>query len=676
MVAARRLLAEPPVRWLTAPPLWTETQQSDDPVATQRPALLRFDSDTFMEDFITVAQTMPERLGEWRVRKETWRLPAPTASATGFPLLPDEEPAELEAEHLKLYQSAHQRFYLVTASLVCRIPGLPDKMLDFSKSEEVSFVMRRMMCDDPAQPLDADTNPLVEYALMAGGWQRVPDPSEQVMPGEERFGLFPVSYGEFDGHQRRIFGGVLPVSARERLMNAGRDSASTLISGETSGAVTAEERIDQLLTVLDIDVLSPWRALNQQVSKTIDDGDTIYGLAKRTIRTSLAETNAAGDLSALRISTLKQRDQFQLSSWYTLLDFADFLKRHLNPVWQVIEGEATRSTLEPQQRQLYDKLNSASEAVYKPGNSSVVIPDVNRQAYYFGLIEGSASTVFATRLVAALKAVTAIQPKDIPSFLETTTLTYDTTARDYPQPGAVWPTTKFLLCGVRVRALVDQLDDREDANGNRIDGLIRLALEETLETVPDAPVQRIPLVPLARQISDTIGDSDYADDLYRVRCVYERPNCPPGVRPAVVSPPTETFQLASYFDPDAPARPFRIPMPVDTTPAGLRKFAKNTMFVLSDTLACQVDAARKLSFGDLVLSVLPWPFHKDLPDVSVGECKTGSLDIGMLCTLSIPIITICALILLIIIVLLLDIVFKWVPYLIFCLPLPGLKAKE
>jgi hypothetical protein len=48
----------------------------------------------------------------------------------------------------------------------------------------------------------------------------------------------------------------------------------------------------------------------------------------------------------------------------------------------------------------------------------------------------------------------------------------------------------------------------------------------------------------------------------------------------------------------------------------------------------------------------------------------------MLCTLSIPIITICALILLIIIVLLLDIIFKWIPYLIFCLPLPGLKAKD
>jgi hypothetical protein len=144
----------------------------------------------------------------------------------------------------------------------------------------------------------------------------------------------------------------------------------------------------------------------------------------------------------------------------------------------------------------------------------------------------------------------------------------------------------------------------------------------------------------------------------------------------VVSRETEWFQMASYFDPDAPARPIRIPMPVDTTPAGQRKFAKNTMFVVSDTLACQIDKARSLTFGDLVLSVLPWPFHKNLPDTLDDECENVSLNIGQICTLSIPIITICALILLIIIVFLLDVIFKWVPYLIFCLPLPGLKAKK
>jgi hypothetical protein len=186
----------------------------------------------------------------------------------------------------------------------------------------------------------------------------------------------------------------------------------------------------------------------------------------------------------------------------------------------------------------------------------------------------------------------------------------------------------------------------------------------------------LPLVPEAKAITASVADGDLEDDQFFIRCVFQRPNCPPSVRPTVVSAPTQPFQMASYFDPDAPARPIRIPLPLDTTPAGLRKFARNTMFQVSDTLACQIEKARGISFGDLVLSVLPWPFHKDLPDPGSSECADGKLDFGLLCTLSIPIITLCALILLIIIVFLLDVIFKWVPYLIFCLPIPGLKAKK
>ena len=117
-------------------------------------------------------------------------------------------------------------------------------------------------------------------------------------------------------------------------------------------------------------------------------------------------------------------------------------------------------------------------------------------------------------------------------------------------------------------------------------------------------------------------------------------------------------------------------MPVDTSPAGLRKFAKNTAFVLSDSLGCQIEKTQSITFGDLVLSVLPWPFRKKLNASKPACASSGRLDIGKICTLSIPIITICALILLIIIVKLLDIIFHWVPYLIFCLPLPGLKSKQ
>jgi hypothetical protein len=167
------------------------------------------------------------------------------------------------------------------------------------------------------------------------------------------------------------------------------------------------------------------------------------------------------------------------------------------------------------------------------------------------------------------------------------------------------------------------------------------------------------------------------EGLFVIRFVYERPLCGP-LEPPEVSKPTVPFEMAGYFDPDAPARPIRISLPLDTSPAGLRKFDKNTAFAISDVLCGQMQRLRSLTFGDLVLSVLPWPFHKDLSASSpdAGACKTGGLEIGMICSISIPIITICALLLLIIIVSLLDIVFRWMPYFFICFPLPGFKGKK
>ena len=148
------------------------------------------------------------------------------------------------------------------------------------------------------------------------------------------------------------------------------------------------------------------------------------------------------------------------------------------------------------------------------------------------------------------------------------------------------------------------------------------------------------------------------------------------MRPPVLSAPTLAFELASFFDPDAPARPIRIALPIDSTPGGLRKYTRSVALMLSDQLACQKDRLGGLTLGDLVLSVLPWPLHKDLP-ADASDCGRGaSVGIGLICSLSIPIITICALLLLLIIVSLLDIVFRWVPYFILCFPLPNFKGKR
>lgn len=137
-------------------------------------------------------------------------------------------------------------------------------------------------------------------------------------------------------------------------------------------------------------------------------------------------------------------------------------------------------------------------------------------------------------------------------------------------------------------------------------------------------------------------------DQYWIRCVYERPNCKERFKP-LLSEPTSLFQLAPFFDSDAPARPIRIALPFDTSIKGLRKFDRNVAVVMSKQLREQI-AKLKL----------------DMPPEAGSDV---ALDFGTICSLSIPIITICAFILLMIIVSILNIIFWWLPMFIICLPL-------
>ena len=189
--------------------------------------------------------------------------------------------------------------------------------------------------------------------------------------------------------------------------------------------------------------------------------------------------------------------------------------------------------------------------------------------------------------------------------------------------------------------------------------------------LPAVPTWAVPDLPLAAKPVMAPDESPR----FIIRCVLDRPDCAP-IDPLILSAPSREFELAAFFDPDAPARPIRISLPVDTSPAGLRRFPKNTAFVMSDMLCGQVNRAKALGLVDLVLSVLPWPFHKDLPTGGGEACKTDAgMSLGMICSLSIPIITIVALILLIIFVILFDIIFSWLPFFFFCFPVPKFSAK-
>jgi hypothetical protein len=173
---------------------------------------------------------------------------------------------------------------------------------------------------------------------------------------------------------------------------------------------------------------------------------------------------------------------------------------------------------------------------------------------------------------------------------------------------------------------------------------IAMALPSPAPTPPNTPSAPDP----AAQPLPKLDPRTHAR--YVIRCVYQRPQCGP-LHEDVVSDPSDDFAIAAHFDFDAPQRRIAISLPIDTSPAGLRKFPKNVAFMLSDQL--------KQQMGRL----------KDLKSMTDGDFDNPGLDIGMVCSFSIPIITICALFVLIIFVMLLNIVFWWLPLLRICLPL-------
>jgi hypothetical protein len=283
-------------------------------------------------------------------------------------------------------------------------------------------------------------------------------------------------------------------------------------------------------------------------------------------------------------------------------------------------------------------------------------------------------------LLDALKA--SYDAKDT---IESATGSYDRQTKGDPWPEFLFPLADPVESAITlhdgVGAFSSEVDSGEEVEVSEEEAADVASTKDDIDTLvalviramPTDTEEPVPPIPLAAQEA-----VEMREGIFVIRAVFERPNCAP-FKTTVLSQPTVPFKMAGFFDPDAPARPIRIALPIDTTPAGLRKFDKNTAFMISDVLCGQIQRAKGLSLGDLVRSVLPWPFHKDLSVPDTGPCKSTSdpaLQLGMICSLSIPIITICALILLMIVVSILDYIFRWIPYLIMCFPLPGFKAKK
>ncbi|MCB9434499.1 MAG: hypothetical protein H6668_21230 [Ardenticatenaceae bacterium] len=630
-------MMNPKVQWTLPPPLRNTASPADTARLRARlhePFILRFASDSFMDEFFQLVQQAPQRLGEWEVEHETWRDPTvPPLPIEEMPrltqrlfrlrasladqavglvpagtLLPIATPSP-PAEPLKLFQPAHQRFYLVTAGLVCRLPGLPEKHLATGGVERVSFVVRRLW------PKDEDNNPAVwntttcdQYAYAARGskfeWQPVDE--DTVLPNEERNPLFRVAYPEA-GQQQHLWAGLVPVGKREAYLGAVRATAAA-----ESPAAETDPRPD----LLEMQVMAPWNAIiaYKESRNALSSSDNVPPY--------FDDYEPPNPLDPDDPYVKTTTDQIHQQSWYALLDMAEFLEKYLNDVWVEV-----------------NKKTAANDTGWVTDDPRRILLSTLQE-----ISDGKAT------LAIALKAV--IDEND--TYLDGDTVVYDDAL------AGKWPDLKFdiTVIAANLETVRTLLDDRLSKE-------IVAALPPPPDTMPPPPFA-------AQQAQRPINEPAW----FVIRCVYERPFCGPTIAPPSLSTASRPFQMASFFDPDAPARPIRIALPMDTSPAGLRKFDRNTAFMMSDALCGQVSKMRELSLGDLVRAVLPWPLHKDLDLSEMGLCSEGdSGQVGVVCSLSIPIVTICALILLLMIVSLLDMIFRWMPYFIACFPIFGSSKK-
>lgn len=684
------------VQWASPSPLWRQAAQATAVSlrrnALRQPVILRFAADTFMDDLLRLLETNPALLKDVVAKPETWRGPsaglpplkqvpafAQKLSRLGLVAAHKKEQALAVANNaggssivasqqvsnqpgtkprsLKLYQPAHQRYYLIASSLVCGRAGLPDKTINQGRRESVSFVIRRMF---PPGPLNINVNlpefnpnTWEEYAFVstaAGNvWQRIPGSGllngGVLIGSEDQLPLFPLSFVEDNGHKRRMVAGLVPVGKREAYMGAGFRKQT----GDPAPVVTPQAPIDSRMYLFWAQVTEPWKKLLEQSSAgaNLKTGSTVPDNPTNAPQTK----TLSGDPLAQALKSA--REQMQTGSWYILLDFSNLLSEQVPRVWRLLNGLQPKPGDVPFNNAETALVNALTNTTFDSSKADLV-RDTSYQS---------------TQVKNSLKDVLlAVKSGNVERDLEAVKTSYDRKS-----PNSLWPTFLFPLADPALAAPLPKLgitisaeDTQLDQDKKKIDALAALVQQ----ALPTTPAAEVPASPLVSQ-----QPMDMREGWFVMRCVFERPECGP-LDPPVLSAPTTAFQMAGFFDPDAPARPIRIALPLDTSPGGLRKFDKNTAFMISDMLCGQIDRLKGLTLGDLVLSVLPWPFHKDLPVGDGGPCTdSGGLEVGMICSLSIPIITICALILLMIIVTLLDIIFRWIPFFLFCFPLPKLKAK-
>ncbi len=120
---------------------------------------------------------------------------------------------------------------------------------------------------------------------------------------------------------------------------------------------------------------------------------------------------------------------------------------------------------------------------------------------------------------------------------------------------------------------------------------------------------------------------------------------------------SEPFVIAPWYE--GGGTPAQIPMPDVTDRKLLKSLKPNVSFVLPPSLQCMLGG----SPDDMIKGSFP------------SSCKSGGgIGLGWICSFSIPIITLCAFIVLNIFLSLFDLFFRWMLFIKICIPFP--KSKD
>ena len=265
------------IQWLSPSPLWQELSTAADTSAFRSPSLLRFATDTFMQDLQSVLTSAPQTLRNYVARPETWRNPGAGLDYT----YTGPEPAP----QFKLFQPTHLRYYLVASALTCRKPGLPDHTIDRSAGEVVAFIVRQLrpkpgytnaQCAvyDPATcteyawiPVTAGASASTTATILGSasaatspalqpGWIQATGAAP--MPGEEQIPLSLAHTGG-NGKPRRIFLGLIPASRRQQYVGAQTLSSNgsgngTNTNGGSGNGTPTDPRMDSFYR----QIIAPW----------------------------------------------------------------------------------------------------------------------------------------------------------------------------------------------------------------------------------------------------------------------------------------------------------------------------------------------------------------------------------------------------------------------------------